>query len=323
MIPRQSPPADLLRLAELQAGALSAEQVAGFGFGRKPLTRMLSQQAGWRRLSTGLYLVNSSDPSWQAKAWGGVLLGGPAARLGGRAAGHLWGLSDEPHQIEVLVPADRTVSRPEQHWTFIREATGLRLASTGSPPRIGIDDAVLDLCAEMSEREVIGPVTSAIQGRRTTARRLARRLEQRGRVRHRRMIRELLAEVGEGAESPLEVRYLRDVERRHALPRGRRQHAVGGGREVRDVYYQEYGVVVELDGRLGHEGMGRFRDMRRDNGALFRGEVTLRYGRADLHDRSCPIAWQVAAVLIRRGWPGLPRRCAHCALVPPQELGVA
>lgn len=300
MIPRQNPPADLLRLAALQAGALSAEQVAGFGFGRKPLARLLSQESGWQRLSTGLYLIDAGEPSWEAKAWGGVLLGGPGARLGGRAAGHLWGLLDEPRHIDVLVPPDRSVSRPGQHWIFVREAAGLRLASRGNPPRIGIDDAVLDLCAELSEHEVIGSVTSAIQGRRTTARRLARRLEQRGRVRHRRLIRDLLADVAEGAESPLEILYLRDVERRHGLPRGRRQHAIGGGREVRDVCYQEYGVVVELGGRLGHEGIGRFRDMRRDNGALFRGEVTLRYGWDDAH-----------------------ARCPRCALVPLDELGVA
>ena len=32
-----------------------------------------------------------------------------------------------------------------------------------------------------------------------------------------------------------------------------------------DVDYEEYGLLVELDGRRGHDGAGRFRDMNRDN----------------------------------------------------------
>lgn len=121
----------------------------------------------------------------------------------------------------------------------------------------------------------------------------------------------------------MELGYLHDVERAHGLPRGLRQHRLAGGRQVRDILYEQYAVVVELDGRMGHEGLGRFRDMRRDNEALLRGEVTLRYGWSDVRGRSCAVAWQVASILIGRGWPGLPCRCSRCAFKPVEELGVA
>ena len=74
--------------------------------------------------------------------------------------------------------------------------------------------------------------------------------------------------------------------------------------------------MVELDGRIGHDGAGRFRDMRRDNRSVVSGRATLRYGHVDLLIRPCGVAWQVAAVLINRGWAGLPTRCGNCRQVP-------
>ena len=76
--------------------------------------------------------------------------------------------------------------------------------------------------------------------------------------------------------------------------------------------YEEYQLVVELDGRLGHDGIGRFRDMYRDNAGVVEGVVTLRYGWHDVTDRPCAMAIQVGDVLMRRGWFGVPRRCDRC-----------
>jgi hypothetical protein len=98
-----------------------------------------------------------------------------------------------------------------------------------------------------------------------------------------------------------------------ACRRGRRQ--VRRTRSARnDVGYEEFGLIVELDGHLGHDGLGRFRDFRRDNAALTDGRVTLRYGWTDVTQEPCAIAIQVSEVLIRRGWPGLPTPCPHCSL---------
>jgi len=103
----------------------------------------------------------------------------------------------------------------------------------------------------------------------TTANRLLAAVAARKRMRWRRDIRAILGDVGSGAESPLEVRYLRTVERAHGLPRGLRQapRARRGGRYYDDVGYAAFGVLVELDGRLGHGADGHFRDLRRDNAA--------------------------------------------------------
>lgn len=61
-----------------------------------------------------------------------------------------------------------------------------------------------------------------------------------------------LGMVGRGAESVMEVSYVKRVEEPHGLPRGELQ--VRDGVLRRDVEYEEWNVVVEVDGRLGHEG---------------------------------------------------------------------
>ena len=298
---------------------LSLEQVTAFGLTPNPIRRLV-RSGQWRRPSEGLIYVRPDPPPWLALAWGGVLLGGDRARLGGRAAAHVHGLIDAPpDQIEVCVPWERVMTS-RWPWAFRRERPGVRLASYQSPPRVAIDDTIVDLCLGASEEEVITLVTQAIQLRLTSVSALRRRIHQRSRVSHRKLLLTLVSDVAEGAESPLELRYLRRVERAHSLPTGRRQ-ASNRASHVRDVRYDRFRTVVELDGRLGHEQLGRFRDMRRDNFATVSQEATLRYGRADVWGRPCEVAQQVASVLVDRGWEGLPSRCPDCQNVP--EFGWA
>jgi very-short-patch-repair endonuclease len=312
--PRRDPTPDLLRLAREQSGVLTREQALGLGLGVSPLRRLVTT-GQWRRLARGLYFTAAVTPPWIAWAWGGVLLGGDRARLGGRAAAHLLGLVDPPDVITVLVPADGSRPAVDGPWDFRRERPTARSWRTvGQPPRIGPEDTVLDLVAdEVDLRAVIGLVTTSVQRRLTTPERLREAMSARRCVAHRAALVALLGDVSAGAQSPLEVTYLRDVERAHELPAGRRQVRRRG--TVTDVYYEHYGLLVELDGRLGHAGMGRFRDMRRDNRATSDGLATLRYGSADVMGDPCAVAIEVAHNLALRGWSGCPVRCAHCRRV--------
>ena len=116
----------------------------------------------------------------------------------------------------------------------------------------------------------------------------------------------------------LELRYARQVERAHRLPRGCRQRRRGSWYD--DVAYTAFGVMVELDGRAAHAGERMFRDHRRDNAAVLSGAKVLRYGFADVTRRPCVIAGEVAAVLLAGGWSGRPRPCRpECEA--PQQCG--
>lgn len=318
MKPRLNPTPELLSLAVLQSHVVTTEQVLGHGLGRRSLGRLIAE-GRWQRLDAGLYLTSGRPPDWLGQAWGGVLLGGPHARLGGRSAGFLHGLNDEPETIEVLIPWE-TVRLSRGAWQFTRERSGVRSTRTvGDPPRLTIEDTVLDLTQRASDAEVINMITRAVQTRRTTSDRLRNRMLCRERLHHRRLLEKLLADVAAGAESPLEIDFLRDVERPHGLPIGKRQYRAGKRRL--DILYEEFATVVELDGRLGHEGTGRFRDMHRDNAAILSGRIPLRYGWHDVHCLPCQLAAQVATVLAARGWNGLFERCHRCRNVPYFEIG--
>jgi very-short-patch-repair endonuclease len=308
-------PADLLTLADLQAGIVTREQALGHGLRRAALYRLVRDDI-WRRVSPGIFLTAPVAPSWAALAWCGVLIGGGTSRLGGLAAAYLHGLAGlPPGPILVLVPATRarpTVSGP---WVFRRERAGARSPRTvGSPPRLTVEDTVLDLVAEARDAKTVAHwVTTAVQDRLTTPEQLRRAAGRRRALANRRVLSVLIDDVAAGARSVLEVDYLRNVERHHGLPVGRRQDRQRGT-EV-DVYYDDYAMLVELDGRRGHTGAGRFRDMRRDNAAARQGLLTLRYGYADVHDRACEVAFEVGAILASRGWPGTVGRCDWCRRV--------
>jgi hypothetical protein len=84
--------------------------------------------------------------------------------------------------------------------------------------------------------------------------------------------------------------------------------------EYDDVAYPDFGVIVHLDGRT-HRYAVRFRDMRRDNAAVVRGEDPLRYGWFDIDERPCDVAAQIVLLLARNGWSRQPRRCgSSCSL---------
>lgn len=142
----------------------------------------------------------------------------------------------------------------------------------------------------------------------TSTGRLRSALGNRRGQRDRSLLLEVFAEVADGCESPAERRYVRDVERAHGLPHGRSQSPFGRvGRRDREY---EWGVVVEVDGRLGHASWTDVqRDGRRDRSALVAGRVTLRCYWTDLVPSPCGLAGEVAQVLRARGWAGRPRRC--------------
>ena len=142
-------------------------------------------------------------------------------------------------------------------------------------------------------------------------------LEQRGRHRWRRELGEALAVVSGGAESILEVRYVRDVERAHGLPVGVAQVSSAAGMPWRhDIGYPQFRVLVELDGRLGHEGQSRVADTRRDRGNAAAGWLTLRAGFP-------PPCGRVAVIDPgeRQCWGELAAGSTSSTRTPPASLG--
>ncbi|QHT57533.1 hypothetical protein GXP71_16625 [Cellulomonas sp. H30R-01] len=147
--------------------------------------------------------------------------------------------------------------------------------------------------------------------------------EERRALRHRALLVGMLGTDGlldQGVESPLEHRYLRDVERAHGLPSAtaQRRDRVGGRWIRADRVHVALGVRVELDGQLAHPHGRTDDDVWRDNAvAVERSELTLRYRWRHVVAQPCRTAAQVAAALTARGWQGHPRRCGRDCTVAP------
>jgi hypothetical protein len=243
-----------------------------------------------------------------------LLHAGDGAVLSHESAALEQGLSDDaPTAVHVTVPAGHRVSR--RPGVIVHRSR--RLAASAHParsvPQTRVEDTVLDLvhtCRRLDE--VVGWLTSACQRRLTTPRLLREAAAARARLRHRKLVLDVLADVTDGVASPLERRYARDVERRHGLPRGRRGKAVlvAGRRRYRDVEYERYRTNVELEGLAYHPHHLAGYDDARDNEMVVRGRVVLRYGWCPVADTPCSTAAEVATVLSQRGWTGRPVPCS-------------
>jgi len=234
--------------------------------------------------------------------------------LSHQTAAELDGLTDRQSSlIHVTIPASRRVSpiRGVHLHTRLRAEQATHPARL--PPRTKIQETVLDLTDSCDELlDAIGWVTAALGRRLATPELLRAAMRDRPRIRWRKDLDFLLSPDLAGVLSALEYLYVRDVETAHGLPRGKRQARVvrDWGSEYRDVLYEEFALVVELDGKLAHPGDKRWSDIRRDNAAAADGLATLRYGFGDLRFGPCLVAGQLDQVLRTRGWTGVACRCS-------------
>ncbi|HEY1914851.1 MAG TPA: hypothetical protein VGH27_04675 [Streptosporangiaceae bacterium] len=311
-------PEPLRALADTQAGVVSRKQVLGTGLTKAALEWQLGRDR-WQSLHPGVYALFTGQPDREAALWAAVLWAGPDAMLSHHSAAELARLIDEPTRLlHVTVPASRRV-RPAPG-LVIHTSLRADLARHPSwlPPRTRIEETVLDLVGLASTfDDACGWITRACGRRLTTEAQLREAMAQRARLRWRDDLAPLLTDPAGGLHSVLEVRYYRDVERRHGLPRALRQARVVSGQRTRyrDVLYDKYGVVVELDGRVAHRNEDKWRDVSRDNAAAAQGCVTLRYSWVDVTRHPCRTAAEVAQVLTSRGWSGPLRPCPRCRTV--------
>jgi hypothetical protein len=166
--------------------------------------------------------------------------------------------------------------------------------------------------AKTREDAAVAQLADAVQQGRTTAGRLTAALDLSPRLKHRRLLLQILRDVDAGAYSVLERHYLVRVERPHGLPTAKRQRRVRRGKSAafRDVDYIDVATIVELDGRLGHEeAADRWADLDRDLSAMVAGELTLRVGWGQVLD-PCRLACVVGGILIARGWIPTLRGCS-------------
>jgi hypothetical protein len=269
----------------------------------------------WRPIYTGVYATFTGIPGRNAQLWAAALSAGRGAILSHETAAELVGLIDKPtDQVHLTIPHQRRLSVASGiilHRS-VREVEPVQ--GRGYPPRTKVDETVLDLTQTAATfDDVCGWVTRAFARNLTDETRLSEAMRVRTKLRWRGDLHELITAAAGGDHSVLEFRYHHDVERAHGLPESSRQvpfTVPGGRRGRRDRVYEEFAVVVELDGRLAHPEETKWKDKARDNAAAAVGQQTLRYGWTDVRRQACATAVEVAKVLRCHGWDGWLRPCS-------------
>jgi len=295
-----------------QRGVIATWQASAAGISHRDM-QDLARAGRWQRLHYGVYATFTGQPLWEATLWAATLRTGPRSILSHETAAELDGLIDRRSRvIHVTVPETRH-RKKIAGLAIHRSSRDIAIRRIGRlPPRAMPEETVLDLAeAATSFDDVIAILARACQRRLITPFVLTETMQQRARLRWRAEITQALGDVAAGAHSPLEYRYVRDVERAHGLPEASRQARAGhNGRNIfRDALYRRYRLIVELDGRANHPDEQRWSDQRRDNAAAVEGVITLRYGWADVTERACETAREVGTALAGRGWAGPLRRC--------------
>jgi very-short-patch-repair endonuclease len=299
------------RLLSRQRGVIASWQAETVEMSPRRMKELV-RWGRWQRLHFGVYAAFTGEPPRGAALWAAVLRTGPRSILSHETAAELDGLVKPSKLLHVTIPEPQHV-RPVEGIVIHRSGRAIAIRKQWRlPPRTMPEETVLDLAqVATSFDDVIALLARACQRRLVTPFLLSETMQLRARQRWRAEIAQALGDVAAGVHSPLEYRYVRDVERAHGLPEAKRQARADhqGHKIFRDALYRPYRLIVELDGRANHPDEQRWSDQRRDNAAAVEGVITLRYGWADVTERACETAREIGAALAGRGWRGSLRRC--------------
>ncbi|GGU20555.1 type IV toxin-antitoxin system AbiEi family antitoxin domain-containing protein [Nocardioides albus] len=300
----------------MQDGVTTYAQLTAGGLSRIDIERAVRRNE-LRRVHPRVYVDHTGPLTWEQRAWAAVLYAAPALLC--RESLEAPRGRDDGRPIHVAIDHSRKVM--PQPGLVIHRMRDLGLkAYGGTPPRLKVEDNALAMAhLARSEIDAIARVAEVASRSYVTAVTLQEALNRARSLRRRKLIQALVDDLATGTHSVLEHGYLTKVERAHGLPSGRRQSPRTGasGNQYRDVEYEAYALVVELDGALGHESWrNQARDADRSLDDLAEmGTVTARLRFHQVFDTPCQTAARVGRILTRNGWSGRVRACGqNCRL---------
>jgi hypothetical protein len=262
-------PRSLSEQARWQAGVITRKQALDSGISAGAI-RWKIKSGVWRQVYWGVYATFTGPLTRDAQLWAAVLFAGPGAQLSHETAAEILRLTDRCSPvIHVAIPADRRVVPPKGVAIHLSSyvAAGWRFAR-GVPPHTFAEETIIDLVHAATDRDdVVAYVTGAFARNLTSEVRLRKAIAIRRKLRWRADLDEIVPKAAAGTHSVLEYRYDRDVERAHGLPTASKQAPFvkpDGSRGSRDRCYDEYDLIVELDGQRYHPEERRRLDRDRD-----------------------------------------------------------
>ena len=185
-----------------QAGVATRAQLPALGLA-PGLIRQQVRSGRWQVLHVGVYATFSGPVPTMSRVWAALLRAGPGAVAGPRTSLWLAGATDRPpDQLDVTIPEHRRVRGRHPFRVLRRQALASAAHPAARPPRLRIEEAVLDAADETDRAVVVVDlVIAAVQRRLTTAARLRDALARRRGHRWRTLLTEILADVSSGVRN--------------------------------------------------------------------------------------------------------------------------
>jgi very-short-patch-repair endonuclease len=285
-------------------GVLTRAQALEHGWHRTAIEHRLGRS--WQRLLPSVYLTTTGVPTWEQKAWAGVLLAGERAALTSWSGLAVWDLADRADDVHVALPHSRQLSGVAflaGGGRLVLHRTTRSLESRGSLPTLSVERCVVDACLGLRLLDDVRAVVSrSVQRRRTTVDKLLLALDeapQRGSG----LLRRALEEVTEGARSAPEAALARAL-RGASLPPYRLNTEIydeqGTWLARGDVVIEELMLLVEVDGQRWHLTADRWvADVERHTRLEAAGWTVLRYPASRVLRDAAGVIAEIEAVAAR------------------------
>lgn len=286
-----------------QHGVLTYDQlVAG---GRDwPAIRRGVRRRELVRVHPRVYVDHTGPLTPEQRAWAAVLHAQPAALCLGWATGR-----PDSGDVHIAIGRGRRVDAPVGVTLHRVAELGRMIRANTYPPRLALEhNVLLSIGLADDDGRVLALLTDQVGRAGVTTASVRSAVHLHRRLRFKRLVLALLDDIEHGTESVLEHGYLTRVERAHGLPSPVRQ--ARRGTERRDMDYADFGLIVELDGRLHDTWAAGNRDAARDLADIRAGRTVLRLRWQQVMVESCTTAASVATILARRGWAGAAMPCS-------------
>ncbi|MEO3775225.1 DUF559 domain-containing protein [Micromonospora sp. B9E7] len=264
----------------------------------------------WRQVHRAVFVAHNGPVNADQLRWAAVLAAGPQALLGGLTAAQAGGLRGFPGRpVRILLPAScRRGSLPPG--VLVHRTATLRdqdVLAVGKPRRTTSARSIVDAAQwAPGDQEARAIVAAAFQQRLVAGDDLHQTVDRLPRVRRRQLILATASDAAGGAHSLAELDFLGLI-RRAGLPEPTRQKIrcdSTGRRRYLDVYFEQWGVHVEIDGGQHLDPRAWWADMRRQNDLWIVGDRVLRFPAWVIRAHPDEVLRQILGALRAAGWSG-------------------
>lgn len=260
------------RVADRQHGVFSAAQARSAGASPDGI-KWRVETGAWEVVVRGIYRLPGAQETWRQRLWVALLVAGPGAAVAREAAVALRRVPGFPEgPIEVVAAhgvKDHRLPFGKFHESRCLPTSHVTIME--GIPVTTLERTLFDLAGAVNEKRVDRAVENVLARRWTTVERLWAVWADLA-APHRpgtRVMRKLLLKRGPGyvaRESDLEIRFSELLDA-HGIAQPDWQVDIGDESFIGrvDCFFRRAGLIVELDGRVGHVGvLDEARDAERD-----------------------------------------------------------